>query len=141
MTNKYFPCFLTLIFLFFSCKQEEDNSNIAAEEQDLLESTNILGDWKLQSRSFNGITSLAIECCEYLEFRSDSILSDYSGNFFAHGTGYQTTGTFEINPDSSLLSFYFSNNHLIYYFEAEDSSLLLRYNDDNQDVVENWVKE
>lgn len=131
---------LVFVGILFSC-QEEENSLNNEEIQDLLENTKLIGDWKLESRSIDNITSLAVECCDFLEFRTDSIKDDYIGKFFAHGVGYQAIGIFEVDIDSSLVNFIYDSGSHVYYYESQDSSVYFRYQQNGQLIEENWIKE
>jgi hypothetical protein len=46
-----------------------------------------------------------VECCDYIEFKTDAEINDLIGAFKATGAGYETTGFFEVNTSANTIQF------------------------------------
>ena len=107
-----------------------------------LEQLGVLGTWKLETRVANGTTSLAVECCDFIEIKEDSQLDDLNGTFTSYGVGYETNGSLEISWPYDLMIFHFNNDRKSYVYKVEGATLTFNYTDeDEQPIVETWVKE
>jgi len=129
-----FMLVFTLITLV-GCEKDEN------EKQDNLQQTGIIGKWKLESRSIDGISSLAVECCDYIEFKTDNELDDFKGEFMAYGTGYETTGEFELNTTENTIHFDYNNTCRSYEYQIFAGLLEFIYMEDDQKIGEDWRKE
>ncbi len=120
--------------LSISCDKEE------IEQTDNLQQTGILGQWKLDSRETNGISSLAVECCDYIEFKTDSEPTDLTGEFKAFGAGYETNGDFELNNANQSIEFIY-DEQLLYEIQISDENIVFSYLENNDSIVEYWHRE
>lgn len=132
----FFPVlFLCILITFSGC--EKDNN----ETSDNLEQFGILGQWKLKTRIINGIADLSITCCDYIIFKPDNEPENFKGKFTAYGVGYETNGEFELNPSSSIINFVYDNSQKSYEIQISDSLTTFRYNENIQEIIEDWKKE
>ena len=127
--------FITILIAITACENDE------IERKDNLEKIGILGVWKLEMRIVDGIAHMAVECCDYIEFNTDSKPSDFIGEFEAYGIGYEKNGIFQVNSTNDTVLFDYDNTQRLYRFEVLDNSLSFYYSEDNQEIVENWRKE
>lgn len=134
---------LLIIFtVFSSCKKDEiEESNNSNKQTDNLEPIGILGLWKLESRSVNGITDMSIQCCDYIEFNADNELHDLKGLFQASGNGYETNGVFELETANDTIQLVYDNTQKSYGFEISNDLMIFTYSEDSQSITENWRKE
>jgi len=123
------------IFVFTGCKKNDP------EQSEVLKQTGILGKWKLEMRSIDGIAGSAVECCDYLEFAEDNVVSDWIGVFEATGVGYESNGIFEIDAAASTIQFNYGDKQKVYEYQIEESDITFLYMDDNQSIVELWRKQ
>ena len=124
----------TSIILLTGCDKDE------TEQIDNLEQVGILGQWKLDTRIVNGISSLAIECCDYIKFKTDSGLGDLKGEFRAFGVGYKTNGVFELNTSKNTIQFNYDNTQKLYRLQISDDFITFTYSENNQEIIEDWRK-
>ncbi|MFP8487987.1 hypothetical protein ACKGJO_02720 [Gracilimonas sp. Q87] len=111
-----------------------------AEQMDSLEQTDILGEWKLDSRSVNGISDLSIQCCDYIEFKTDDDPSDLKGEFRSYGVGYETNGLFELKDSDKTIQFVYNDVQRAYEFQLSDDRLTFTYPEDDSEIIEYWRK-
>ncbi|MDB2363478.1 copper resistance protein NlpE [Flavobacteriales bacterium] len=130
-----------IFFSISSCNDKEEENEEIVEAVDPLITTGLIHQWLLDSRVVNDVTDMAIECCDYITFSTDSIDDDLVGNFYANGFAYETNGTFSVNTDDSVITFSFQESEVLYYFEVNNNQLLFRYNTDSQNVDEVWLKQ
>ncbi|MBE0637089.1 MAG: hypothetical protein IH598_01045 [Bacteroidales bacterium] len=130
---------LSILTVFSSCEKVEKKVEI--ETSDNLEQFGILGKWKLETRTINGITDLSIQCCDYIIFKPDSEPDNLKGEFTASGVGYETNGVFELNPSNSIIYFNYDNSQKSYEFQISDNLTTFTYNENNQEIIEDWRKE
>lgn len=134
--TRIFPVLILIILILFSsCKTGE------VETADDLEQTGILGEWKLDSRSVDGIADLSIQCCDYITFKPDSEPQDLFGEFTATGLGYETSGVFELNSSTNTIHFDYDNSQKSYEFQVSPSSITFAYLENDQEIIEDWRKE
>lgn len=129
---------LTLVILLVSlgsCAKEEP------EQTENLASTGLLGQWKHESTLVNGVSDLAVACCDYLTFRADSDPSDLRGEFEADGTGYATQGVFELGMESSTIRLAYGSTQKLYAIEIFEETFIFRYTEDTREVEEHWRRE
>lgn len=126
---------LSVIILFMSC----DNTDI--EQTDNLDQSGILGQWKLESISTNGISDLSILCCEYIQFIADDELNDLRGEFTTSGNGSSTNGVFELNTANNTIHFEYDNSQNSYEFHISNNFMSFTYEENNQEIIEGWRKE
>jgi hypothetical protein len=126
---------LVSTLLIFGCKKKE------SEQTEVLTQTGILGKWKLEMRSIDGIAGLAVECCDYLEFTEDNVVNDWIGVFEANGVGYETNGIFEIDAAGSTIKFNYEDSQKVYEYQIEEGDITFTYMDNNQSIVEHWRKQ
>ena len=132
---KYLPVvFLIILFVLTSCENDE------IEQTDRIEQFGILGQWKLESLTINGITDLSIQCCDYIEFKKDTDSDDLKGEFIAYGVGYETNGVFELITSNNTIQFDYDNKQKVYEFQILDNLIIFKYSDDNQKIIEDWRK-
>ncbi|MBZ9629964.1 hypothetical protein LB465_04160 [Salegentibacter sp. LM13S] len=127
--------FVFTLIAFSSCNKEE------SEQIDNLEQVGVLGQWKLEIRVVNGISSLAAECCDYIEFQSNSEPNDLIGEFRAFGAGYETNGIFELNTSNNTIQFDYDTTQKSYGFQILDDVITFTYSENNQNISEDWRKE
>ena len=130
---------LTFITMLTSCEKDEENTNIA--NTDNLEQIGIISQWKLDSRDINGISSLAVECCDYIDFEMDSDPNDWSGLFNAFGTGYNTNGVFELDTSDETIDFSNNDDQRLYNIQISETRIEFNYMDNSDSIVEHWLKE
>lgn len=118
-----------------SCDKDE------VEQADKLEQIGVLGQWKLETRIVNGITGLIAECCDYIEFKTDSEPGDLKGEFRAFGAGYETIGVFELNTSINTIQFAYDDTQKLYGFQITDDFITFTYSEDNDEINEDWRKE
>jgi hypothetical protein len=124
--------FVTLCLTTISCSKKES---------DFLETLQIIGEWKLESMTFGGITSMNVECCDFIEFATDDIPGDSVGFFKASGLGYENFGTFEVSEAKDSLVFKWDSKQRIVAFEINNDLLTLLYLQDSIPVAEDWRKQ
>lgn len=136
---KNYKNFIALIIIpiitLMSCEKED------LSQVNKLEQIGVLGQWKLESRVVNGISDLAVQCCDYIEFNSDGNSDGLKGKFKAFGTGYETNGEFELKNSNKTLQFDYDNTQKLYGFQISDEVITFTYSEDNHEVIENWRKE
>jgi hypothetical protein len=120
-----------------SCNDDEE----IPITRDRLEDTGILGKWKLESRAVNGISNLAVECCDYIVFYQDREPDDLSGNFEASGYQYATIGIFTLNLDEESILFQYEDRNMEYTFDLEQNTLNFLYVEDKNEISETWRRE
>jgi hypothetical protein len=111
------------------------------KESDFLETLQIIGEWKLESMTFGGITSMNVECCDFIEFATDDIPGDSVGFFKASGLGYENFGTFEVSEANDSLVFKWDSKRRIVAFKINNDLLTLLYLEDSIPVEEDWRKQ
>ncbi|NDD20311.1 MAG: hypothetical protein EBZ30_08085 [Flavobacteriia bacterium] len=124
--------FVTLCLTSISCSKKES---------DFLETLQIIGEWKLESMTFGGITSMNVECCDFIEFATDDIPGDSVGFFKASGLGYENFGTFEVSEANDSLVFKWDSKQRVVAFEINNDLLTLLYLEDSIPVEEDWRKQ
>ena len=129
---------LAFLTVFSSCKKEDDKDPI--EPSDNLEQYGILGKWKLDSREYGGISDGAVMCCDTLEFKSDIQTTDLKGLFRAVGAGYETSGAFELDVLNESIEFTYDDEQKNYGIIISDSRIVFNYSDNNESIVEHWIK-
>ena len=131
--------YLLLLIVFSASALSSCDSD--DEQLDSLEESGIIGTWKLESRTIDGITGLIIECCDYIEFRTEGKKNDLQGQFISSGVGYETIGVFEINNTNNTIQFDYNTKQLIYEYQVSNDLISFFYIEDNQDIIEDWRKE
>jgi len=85
------------------------NKAIPNSDEQLFD-TGLLGAWEISSRTINGTPNPAVDCCEYLELRGDSVLEDFSGLwFYDDGDTVQNEGNFTVDTAERDIQFYHQN--------------------------------
>jgi hypothetical protein len=125
---------VAILFAMPSCQKSEP------APLDELDQLGITGQWKLESRTVDGITSLIIECCDYIEFKVDNEPDDLKGEFISFGVGYETVGQFEINRTENSIDFYYNNQQKTYDFRIQNDLILFTYFENDQEITESWKK-
>ena len=97
--------FSSLIFwTSTACNKAIPNSD------DQLFDVGLLGAWEISSRTIDGTPNPAVDCCEYLELRGDSVLEDFSGLwFYDDGDTVQNEGNFTVDTAERDIQFYHQN--------------------------------
>lgn len=124
-----------VIVLVSSCKKK------AIDQFDKLEQMGILGKWKLQMRTINGITDLISHCCEFIEFNADNESDDLKGHFVATSPGNETSGLFEISTAAKTIRFEFNNKQLTYAYSISERIITFTYVENEVVIIEDWAKE
>lgn len=119
-----------------SCKDDEELVG-----KDILQDIGIIGKWKLDSRVVDGISNLAVECCDYLEFEEDNQTDHLSGNFKAYGYLFETNGVFTLNLNEESILFQYDDSQKLYAYALEENILAFRYTENGQEISETWRKE
>lgn len=134
---------LTLLLFSFTlgCAKEVDNNPNEGEQQstDLLEQYDLIGEWEIQSRSFNNITGMPALCCEFVEFSVDQNEIDNIGIFSYYGNGESVAGTFEVIDFENMKIIIDGNIHL-HSFTVNGNYLSLAYIENGDSISEIWVK-
>jgi hypothetical protein len=128
-----FTLFVFSMMSFTACEKEEPT--------DQLEKLGILGKWKLETRTINGITSLEALCCDYLEFLPDSEYNDLAGEFKSTGPGYETDGTFRINESRDTIEFSFNRRQLVYGFQMSNDLMTFSYYEGSANFIDDWRRQ
>lgn len=124
-----------ILFLLSSCEKKE------IDQSDKLEQMGVLGKWKLQMRTINGITDLIAPCCDFIEFKADNESGDLKGNFVATSPGNETAGVFEINTAAKTIRFEFNNKQMSYEYFLSETIITFTYWEDELEIIEDWAKE
>lgn len=127
------PFFLSLL-LFTSCIKE------ATEPIDQLAQVGIYGEWKRDIYEVNGISSLAVDCCVYIEFIADGDPNDLKGEFRSTDSFSETNGVFELNASKSIIYFTYDQKQLSYGFQMLDDYITFTYSENNAEINEHWRK-
>ena len=135
MKNPGFLCtlFVFSMMSFTACEKEEP--------LDHLEQLGVLGKWKLQTRTINGITGLEILCCDYLDLLPDSEYNDLDGEFKSTGPGYETDGTFRIDESRDTIEFSFNRRQLVYGFHLSKDLMTLSYSEGSGNFMDDWRRQ
>lgn len=131
----YLILFLTMLTVFSSCEKDQ------LEKSDNLKQFDILGQWKLEARTTNGISDLSILCCDYIMFNTDNEPDDLKGEFTVSGDGYETEGIFELKASNDVIEFDYDNSQMSYQFQISDKLMTFTYVENSQEIIENWRKE
>ncbi len=115
-----------------SCEKKEN------EVPDNLEKFGILGNWRLQALTINGITDMIVHY-DTLEFTTGNNIDDQKGDFRRVGSGYETIGQFEIDTDSTIL-FSYNSKQRLYNFRISNNALTFDYFDEGVEYIEDWSK-
>lgn len=129
--------FFAISLLCTSCEKNDEKGKIGTSDN--LEILGILGQWKLESREINGISSLAVECCDYIEFETDNLPNDLNGLFRSNGLGYETNGVFQLDSSNETIEFTYNGDQKIYDLQIVDTRLVFKYLENNDSIVENWL--
>ena len=127
------------ILVFAAVPSCNDDEELIGE--DILQDIGIIGKWKLDSRAVDGISNLAVECCDYIEFEQDNQTSHLSGNFKAYGYQYETNGIFTLDLNVESILFEYDNTQKVYIYTLEENILAFRYTENGQEISETWIKE
>lgn len=141
MKQLKYSLILSLAFLSVLTSCEKDEENVKIENPDNLEQIGIIGQWKLDFREINGISSLTVECCDYRNFEIDSKPNDWNGLLIAFGTGYETHGEFELDTSNESIEFSCNGDTKLYDIQIAVDRIVFNYLEDNDSIVEHWVKE
>jgi hypothetical protein len=125
---------MVLFFFFLACDKDQK------DQSDKLLELDILGEWQLESLSFNGIIDLSVPCCDFLELDTGNETYDLKGNFVASGTAYETGGTFELNTAYDSILFDSNNSHKKCHIQLMDDTFVLTYDEKNQNIIESWKR-
>ncbi|MFZ6052569.1 hypothetical protein [Halocola ammonii] len=134
---------LVLFFISFTvitgCEKVDDEK-METEKTDNLNETGLIGQWKLEARSLNNISDLSVECCDYIEFKTDDDSSDLKGAFIATGVGYETKGDFELKPSDNIIQFNYEDSEKVYEYQMINDLIIFTYVEEGNEVVEDWRK-
>ena len=127
------------ILVFAAVPSCNDDEELIGE--DILQDIGIIGKWKLDSRAVDGISNLAVECCDYIEFEQDKQTDPLSGNFQAYGYLFETNGIFTLNLNEESILFQYDNTQKVYTYTLEENILAFRYTENGQEISETWRRE
>lgn len=108
---------------------------------DRIEDAGIIGKWKLESRQINGISNLAVQCCDYLEFEQDDEPDDLRGSFQAYGFLYEADGTFTLDLNVGSILFEYDDSQRKYSYGLDEDTLTFFYPEDGNEIIETWRRE
>jgi len=128
---------LCMLIGLIGCSEDVEDQNI---KEDPLLSTQLLGEWEISSRSYNGITPLIRFCCEYLSLEEDAKSDDLKGVFSYSGGSQETNGIFDLDTINGTISFSRENSNSIYTYNTSNGSIAFYFREDDVDVEEVWVK-
>ena len=129
--------FTVLIFAAVpSCNDDEELVG-----KDLLQDIGIIGKWKLESRAVDGISNLAVECCDFIEFEQDEQTDPLTGHFKAYGYQFETNGSFTMNLDEESILFQYDDSQKLYAYVLEENILAFRCTENGQEISETWRRE
>jgi hypothetical protein len=129
--------FLLILTVFTSCEKNEENDKI--EPSDKLEQFGILGKWRLQSLTINGITDMIVHY-DTIGFTTGIESNDLMGEFRSVGAGYETNGSFELNNENNTIIFDNNNTQKLYEFLISGNYMTFKYNEDSIEYIEDWSK-
>ncbi len=130
------PLLLGLCMMMLTACDSDDSLSV-----DELEAIGVIGAWEIEQREVNGVSSLTVLCCDFIEFTTDENLLDLVGQFRSYGVGYETLGTFEINTTDQTILFTWDNRQLLYSFEVQSDALIFQYDDHGDNVSETWRRQ
>lgn len=84
---------------------------------------------------------MATECCAYIEFKIDSEPEDLTGEFRAHGFGYEVNGIFELNILKNTVHLDYEDTQKLYEFQILNDVISFTYSENDQEIIEDWRKE
>ena len=109
---------------FILCTLSACNKAIP-QSDDLLFHVGLLGQWEISSRTINGVTDLSVQCCEFLELSSDSIVSDLSGLwYYDDGDTIMNQGTFLVDTVEGDIQFYSQNSSFTRHYVVVSYDLI-----------------
>lgn len=129
----YAAVLLAFVAITTGCKEEH------REPVDPLESMGLLGNWRLQSVTINGITDMIVYY-DTLELTTGLVSDDLIGEFRSVGVGYQTNGQFEINEVHDSIFFFYNNTQKAHPFRVLENSMTFTYFKNSNEFSEDWSK-
>ena len=107
---------------FFACE-------IKVNDPDKLAEVGILGTWEIHGQTINGITNMAVQCCEFVEFSPAGEPTDYSGDYKAYGGDYEVNGRFTVVVRTKTLTTFSEGRQEEFSYLIEDDFLEISYTD------------
>ena len=140
MIHSRFLLGFILVFLLAltSCKKEEEE--VVVVQPDHLEQVGILGAWRLQARTINGITNMSVHF-DTMEFETGSASNDLMGDFRSVRPGSETVGQFEVNTAEQTILFHYNDTQLVYDFQISGNSMTFTFTVDGDEFIEDWSRE
>lgn len=135
-SNHFFIWTLLVMTMLISCEKDKDET----QQTDKLDEFGILGKWKLQTLTINGITDMSVRY-DAIEFKADAERNDFKGEFKIKGTGFETHGQFELDPIENIVDFAFSTTQRSYTYQILDDTMSFTYTEDSSDIIETWKRE
>jgi len=135
-SNLFFIWTLLVMAMLISCEKNKD----VTQQTDKLDEFGILGKWKLQTLTINGITDMSVRY-DAIEFKADDEHNDLKGKFTIKGTGFETHGQFELDPIENIVDFAFSTTQRSYTYQILDDTMSFTYTEDSSDIIETWKRE
>lgn len=120
--------FTLSLVCFFSCNDDSDDTNP-------LQESGIMGQWLINSKGINNLTSTESICCEFIIFTDDDISNNLTGSYNYND---ETYGTFSLDLNNNTIT-HISENGNSYtqeYLITENSLELWYY----EGVDRYWVK-
>lgn len=135
-SNRFFIWTLLVMAMLISCEKDKEE----IQQTDKLDEFGILGKWKLQTLTINGITDMSVRY-DAIEFKPDDERNDLKGKFTIKGTGFETHGQFELDPIENIVDFAFSTTQRSYTYQILDDTMSFTYTEDSSDIIETWKRE
>jgi len=135
-SNLFFIWTLLVMAMLISCEKNK----YVTQQTDKLDEFGILGKWKLQTLTINGITDMSVRY-DAIEFKADDEHNDLKGKFTIKGTGFETHGQFELDPIENIVDFAFSTTQRSYTYQILDDTMSFTYTEDSSDIIETWKRE
>ena len=139
---KWFGIFCSLILMglviviTFSCDDDDTGSRSISEFRA------ILGEWRLQGRSINGVSDLLIPT-ERLTLTEDAVPNDLKGILVADpALGGASPKPFTLNPPAGTFSFTRINGVIeVWQYDLMGDQLQFEYNENGAVFNENWIRQ
>lgn len=127
--------FLFSLYLLGGCQNEETTPTCDLRQSDLI------GTWEIQSLTIDGISSLAIVCCQFLELQEDGQAQDCQGGFiYSDAQNLINQGSFVLAPSSLSISFNTGSRQFTYAYQVQNEQLTFIYQEDGAEFVETWAR-
>ena len=94
----------------------------------------------LHMRTVDGISDMAMPCCDTLTIATDDQPDDFTGRFAIASLGFDAEGSVAVNPEESSLLFSYNDTVQVRnYTVSADGGLTLTYTQNGNQIAEDWV--